>query len=690
MLIAAFMLLSAIAGFSQEPSRIQQLRLKLESLSVDIPGLSEKADITVNRVKLTDFLRAIANAHKINLNINPDLSSIVITNNTSDASVTDVLLFVCKEYNLTIDFTGNIMSVKRLKKTKKVPAPRIIPVDYDKDTGLFSIELQKDTLQVAFKTITDKTGYNLVYAPGIGNTLLTAYIKNMPFESALDKIAFANDLKFTKTRDNYYLFEKNEIFEPVSNSDKKDKKKHRPRKRRSRAGFFFSVTDTLSKSIEVDIDNVPIGNIVQDIGDALNLNMYTSHPLDEAGTASVKAKNISFDLLLDKLFENTEFSYKKVDNIYYFGKKEQASVRSSVVIPLQYRSIEIMSGQSGMRKAGRINNQNNTNYYSTNNNNQNASSFGRQNTNAGRRNTFDPYKSKSEAFINIIPQEIVRNLDIKTDSELNSFIVSGPERDIEKFKDFIRKIDKPVPVISIEVMILEVNKTAKLDTGISFGLGEDSAQTAGQTYPDANITLGSSTVNAILQTVNGFGSVNLGQVLPNFYAHIKALESNGNIKIRSTPRLSTLNGHRANLSIGETTYYVVTNQNFYGSQIPQTSEVKNYQPIDAELAIGIKPIVSGDGQITLDISVVQSSFNGKKVDENAPPGINSREFTSIVRVKDEDLIVLGGLEEKIKNDSGSGVPLLARIPIIKWLFSKRVREDTKKKLVVLIKPTVIY
>ena len=168
------------------------------------------------------------------------------------------------------------------------------------------------------------------------------------------------------------------------------------------------------------------------------------------------------------------------------------------------------------------------------------------------------------------------------------------------------------------------------------------------------------------------------------------METNGDLKIRSAPRLSTLNGHKANLSIGETTYYVVTNQNFYGSQIPQASEVKNYQPIDAELSISIKPLVSGDGQITLDIRVVQSSFNGERIDNDAPPGINSREFTSIIRVKDQDLIVLGGLEEKVKNDSGTGVPLLARIPIIKWLFSSRKREDSRKKLTVLIKPTVIY
>ena len=151
-----------------------------------------------------------------------------------------------------------------------------------------------------------------------------------------------------------------------------------------------------------------------------------------------------------------------------------------------------------------------------------------------------------------------------------------------------------------------------------------------------------------------------------------------------------LNGHRANLSIGETTYYVVTNQSFFGSQVPQTSQIRNFQPIDAELGVSIKPLVAGDGQITLDIHVIQSDFNNIRITEDAPPGLNSREFSSIVRVRDQDIVVLGGLEEKIKNDSGSGVPFLARIPIIKWLFSKRIRQDSKRKLSILIKPTIIY
>ena len=101
-------------------------------------------------------------------------------------------------------------------------------------------------------------------------------------------------------------------------------------------------------------------------------------------------------------------------------------------------------------------------------------------------------------------------------------------------------------------------------------------------------------------------------------------------------------------------------------------------------------MVSGDGIVTLDMKVIQSNFNGERIAEGAPPGINSREFTSLVKARNNDIIVLGGLEEKSKDDTGTGVPFLSKIPILKWLFSKRVRRDTRAKLTVLIKPTIIY
>jgi len=680
-----FIILNSSEFYAQQ-DRLIQLKTKFESIVIETPGLSETVDVNVNNASLPSFLQAIAHANKINLNINSELQDYSITNNFSNATVADVLIFICKEYDLDIDFTGNILSIYKLTSAQQPLAYREIPVQYNPTDGLFSIDLQKDTLHQAFKQIMTKTNKNLVFTQGMGNLTISSYIQNMPFDGAMDKMAFANNLRLTKTRDNYYLFEKNENFDKISTPKNGNRNQpFPPRKRRS--NFFFQVQDTLLHTLNVDFENTPITNIVYDIGLDLKLNMFTSTPLDNSGTATVKAKNITFELLLQKIFENTEFTFKKENNIYYFGDKKQISLRNSVFVPLQHRSIEVMSTSNNRVRSGRTANfaNSNTNYFGSN--------PGKSQNNININRTNDPFSSsnnKTEALINIIPDDITRDLDIKIDLELNSFIVSGASLNIDRFKDFIKYIDKPVPVILIEVMVIEISKKAIIETGIKAGIGEAPTPTQGNLFPTLDFNLGASTINKIIGGFSGFGSFNMGQVVPNFYLQLKAMESNGDIKIRSSPKLSTLNGHRANLSIGETTYYAVTERNIYGSQNPQTSEITNYYPVDAEFALNIKPLVSGDGQITLDINVVQSTFNGIKVAEEAPPGMNSREFNSIIRVKDQDLVILGGLEKQVKHDSGTGVPLLSRIPVIKWFFSSREREDSKNKLTILIKPTVIF
>jgi type IV pilus assembly protein PilQ len=703
-----------------EDYRFQQLKNNLEAISADAPGLSEKININLKEASISSFLLAISQVHKLNITVAPNLSQVNIVNNFTDITVGDLLLFLCKEYNLTIDFSGNILSVKSYQKPVERQVEKAIDVKYNADENLLSLNLKGDVLYDVFKKITDESGKNLVFAPGLEKQFLTAYIKSMPFDAALDKLAFANNLNVTKTRDNFYVFDQLEgNFTADSSADKNGSPVRQNKPQRSRkSNFFFNVVDANKKIVDVDFENTPISSIIYDIGHELDIDMFISSPLESAGNGTVKAKNISFDSLLDKLFENkTEgktasnnqsqsqninnsqptsgngdaYTYMKNGSIYFFGTKNQLVVRNIKSIPLMHRSIELLSDPSkDGRSAGRLNNNNNYSNYNTTNpsSTNNSSNYPQQNNyNASAASNSN---NPSESILTIIPDEIKKDLDIKIDKELNSFLVNGPAANIERFESFIKYIDKAVPVILIEVMLLEVNKSATVETGISAGIGDKPVTTSGTVFPSADLNIGATTINSIIDGFNGFGSLNIGKVVPNFYVSLKAMESNGNLKIRSSPRLSTLNGHKAFLSIGETTYYVVTNQNFYGSQIPQTSEVKNYQPIDAELSVTIMPLVSGDGQITLDIKVIQSSFNGQKVDKNAPPGINSREFTSIIRVKDQDLIVLGGLEESTKNDSGTGVPILARIPIIKWLFSSRSRTDSKKKLTVLIKPTVIY
>lgn len=730
-IITLFFILIFQFSFSQE-NRIQQLKNNIESISADAPGLNEKVNVNIKEASLSSFLLAVSQIHKLNFSVAGNLSQINIVNNFSDVTVGDLLIFLCKEYNLTIDFTGNILAIKSYVKPTEIPALKAIDVSYDLANNLLSLNLKDDKLYDVFRKIMDESGKNLVFAPGLENQLLTAYIKSMPFDAALNKLAFANNLSVTKSRDNFYIFDKVEgNFVSEGTSDPNAIRQNKPQRAR-KSNFFFTVVDAEKKLLNVDFENTPISSIVYDIGNELDIDMFISSPLESAGNGTVKAKNITFDELLAKLFETKSdggasqgnnsqqfsnnnsgapmaasggggYTFKRSGSVYYFGTKDQLVVRNIKSIPLMHRSIELLSDPSKEgRSAGRLNNTNNYSNYNSFDNNSNRSNsnsnYSNQNSSFNSGGGSSNYSSSSgssssnpsESILTIIPDEIKKDLDIKIDKELNSFLVNGPAANIERFESFIHYIDKAVPVILIEVMLLEVNRSATVETGIQAGIGDKPVTTKGTVFPNADINLGASTINKIIDGFSGFGSLNIGQVVPNFYLSLKAMETNGNLKVRSSPRLSTLNGHKAYLSIGETTYYVVTNQNYYGSQIPQASEVKNYQPIDAELSVTIMPLVSGNGQITMDIKVIQSSFNGQKVDKDAPPGINSREFTSIIRVKDQDLIVLGGLEESVKNDSGTGVPLLSRIPIIKWIFSSRKREDSKKKLSVLIKPTVIY
>ena len=278
-----FLIFLAQFSFGQiENSSLKQLEKTLDSLSTTVLGLTKKVDFSVNDIELSTFIRAVAKNHKINVSIESSLQNIRVSHNFSNAAVKNVLLYLCKEYNLTIDVLGTILSIKRYSTPY---VPRDMGVFYNKEKDLFSIDLQNDSLFVAFKKITDVTGKNLVFAPGIESQKLSSYIKDKPFDSAIDKIAFANNLSVTKTKDNYYLFESASA---PSQTGVSDGRRQKPARYRN-SNFYFKVQDTIKQIIDVDFENVAIASIVKDIGLDLSINMFTSAPLSNAGNGTVKA-----------------------------------------------------------------------------------------------------------------------------------------------------------------------------------------------------------------------------------------------------------------------------------------------------------------------------------------------------------------------------------------------------------------
>lgn len=699
-------------GISQDANpRYNNIKNNIETLKIETPGLDEALNINVTQTTLSNFLLAIAKVHELNISVAPELNSIQLVNNFSNVAVADILLFLVKEYNLDIDFTGNILSISTYEKPEETPEKEALLISYNLNTDYLNLDINSEPLSEVFRKIMDETGKNLLFTPDIERRPLTLYLKNVPFTTALNKLATTNDLILQYTEDGFYTFESAFEDEIAGASQNPNSATSRPKRRRQQ-NFYYKILDSVQKRVEVDLQNTPIADVIYTLGEELNLDIFTATSLDDIGTTTVTSRDIIFDNLLDDIFRslNTstsfanngnnktkKYTYKSEGNAYYFGEETQLTLKQTELVTMMHRSVRLLDDPSGggQRRAGRNNfNSGNSSFFNNGFQNQsNQNQFNQNNRNgntSGNRSGGSSNNNSNTSIEDLIPEDVKEGLDIKIDAELNSFIVSGPGIKVERFKEFVTFIDKPVPVILIEVMIVEVNKSTLTETGISFGLGDQPTTTQGEFFPGANVSLGSDAVNTVIGNFNGFGALNIGQVVPNFYLDIKAMESAGTLKVKSTPSVTTLNGHKAYLTAGETTYYAVTSQNFFGSQNPQLSEVRNYVPIDAELALEILPFVSGDGQITLDIQVIQSAFNGERIADDAPPGLTSREFSSIVRMQDQDIVVLGGIESIRKDNSGSGVPLLARIPIIKYLFSKRRREATKRNLNVLIKPTVIY
>jgi len=616
--------------YGQEEQRFVVIESKLKELSATTPGLNEKVELSVNGVSIQEFVRGIATTNNLNVNIDAGLNQKVV-NNFYNVTVLDVILFLCKKYDLEISFIGNIMSFTQFIPPPSAPpvhAPKTIKITYNNSGDLLTMDLQNDSLALVTKELTKISGKNVVFSPDLGSKIVSVYIQNMSFKTALDKFAFANSLKITPTEDNFYLVEKADVVstnQPTANS--------KPKSSSAIAAPFKDLNLKIENQlITLDVVNTPIADVLSAVSVELKNNYFLFTEIK--GNTSLKVEKVNYDNFMTLLFNSTDYTFKKDKDVYLIGDRSIEGLRSTKVISLKYRTVE--------------------------------------------------------KVIDFIPAELKKGLEVKNFNDQNSLIACGSQPRIDELEAFIRDIDRVVPVISIEVMIVDVNRSHSVASGIKAGLGTAPTPTGGDLYPELNFNLGAGAINSVISGINGLGIVNLGKVTPRFYLNLQLMEQNGDVKINSTPLLSTLNGNKATMSIGETRYYQENNTNVITTQSTTTVQSIIYKPLQAEFSMTINPTVSADEQITLDISVKQSSFTNQSGGKGSPFNTSSRDFQSLIRVKNQEMIMLGGLDSETKNDTGSGVPLLSRIPVLRWFFSSRTKTKNKSKLTVFIKPTVIY
>ncbi|WP_345954232.1 hypothetical protein [Mucilaginibacter sp. PAMB04168] len=636
LLFLAFLLAVPFGVLAQTGDRIQVLEQRLENLSAIVPGLKDQVQLSILGASLQDFLTALSKSNGLSISVDPKLNYRV-NNNFNNVTAQNILVFLARQYNLEITPVGSILQVSAYQDPALLrgPTTKEIVARYNQLTGQLSLELNNDTLTAVARKITQVSGKNVVAPVALQSKQVSGFISNAPFAEALEKLAYANELKLQRTNDNFYLFEPLEDGEQLYVNGDKNTAVRRAFKpaganTASQAGLNVRTAAGGQKLISADASGASVLDMVK----SASLQTGKSYFLysDLKGTISMHVTDVTYENFLSALFKGTEYTFSLDKGIYLIGERKLEGLRTNKVIQLQNRSIDTV--------------------------------------------------------LAMIPTEWKRGVEIKEFREQNTLLLSGSRPQIAEIESLVKQIDLLVPMVLIEVTLLDIRKNRTTSTGIKAGIS-DSIKTGGTVLPGIDYTFGSRSINDFLNKVGKITSTNLGHVTPNFYATLTALETSDNVEVRSVPKLSTLNGHPAVFSIGQKRYYEIRTQNVIPSLSNPTNIFTNqFKEVEANLAIGVTPIVSGDDQVTLKIKVDISDFIGIPPN-NAPPPTSNSKFESILRVHNDDMIVLGGIERNESSENGSGIPLLSRIPVLKWLFSSRTKTKGKVVTVVFIKPTII-
>jgi type IV pilus assembly protein PilQ len=253
--------------------------------------------------------------------------------------------------------------------------------------------------------------------------------------------------------------------------------------------------------------------------------------------------------------------------------------------------------------------------------------------------------------------------------------------------------------ISIEAKIVEVSTNAARKLGINWGAGYQttwnnrdfgvlfgSSESGNLTTLPGGVGLTSSNVAVNFPGTTGANIVTpgLGLILGGtsfiLDAQLSALETSGEGKIISSPKVTTLDNVKATIQQGEEIpYATVDNQGNRSIQFK-----------DAVLQLDVKPTITVDGKISMEVKATNdyADWNKTNTSNENPPIITSNVESTIV-VQDGDTLVVGGIFKTTQSEATTGVPVLSKIPILGWLFKYKTYTQEKRELLIFITPRII-
>lgn len=461
------------------------------------------------------------------------------------------------------------------------------------------------------------------------------------------------------------------------------------------------------KRLEISANNVAAKNFFAAIVEDSPYSIAV-HP-KVSGEITLNLKEVTINEALDVVEELYGYQISrqnKVIQVFPAGMRTET-------IPLNYLYIKRFGQSSTSINSGGVseNDPNSGGNSNSNNSNGSNSSSGSNNSNNSNQNNQNGQNSQNQSSgINIQTTnesdfwlELKETLSALVGEEDGRRVIVSPQaglvtvralpQEIKEVKKFISDTQSHLRrQVIIEAKIMEVTLSDEYQQGVKWDqvLGHVGSTDIGFS------TAGNIAGNAISALVGGTSAISFAN--EDFSGVIELLETQGNVQVLSSPRITVTNNQKAVIKVGEDEYFVteVASTTTTGTSTTTTPEIQ-LTPFFSGIALDVTPQIDPSGSVILHVhpSVTITDEQSKTIQLGSETIIlplaqsSVRESDTIIRANSGEIVVIGGLIETRNIDVDSQTPFLGDIPFLGELFKSKSQTTRKTELIIMLKPIVV-
>lgn len=270
----------------------------------------------------------------------------------------------------------------------------------------------------------------------------------------------------------------------------------------------------------------------------------------------------------------------------------------------------------------------------------------------------------------------------------NILVVKGSADFIKEVDKLIKKLDKEIPQVMIEVKFVDVTLSKSNEIGINWDLvASFTGSSIDTTFPFYKTGKRAFERPTITEPE---GEIQMGTIsFSDFKAALSLVDTESKTRVISNPRIATRDGVEAELVVGNK-IPIATYQFDTDTGLPT---ITGYQEVQIGVVLRVTPFINKDGTVTMKIHPEISEIVGYTGYQNERPIISTREITTTFTVESAKTVVLGGLMRRGYTESSDKIPFLGDLPLVGRVFSKVKKEisseSPNRELVVFITPYII-